>query len=103
MTNPQSTALLSKEEIIKKHCGKLPVPDHAGMVELQTDLSNVEDAMDEWAEIKSRERAIAYSEWIDSNLIFRGSERTWVNAPNDVFPTSDQLYDLFDKLQTENK
>ena len=54
-------------------------------------MEDVLEAMEQYA----RSRAIEFAEWVDSNLMFRGSERTWVNAPNDAFPTTAQLYELF--------
>lgn len=49
----------------------------------------------------SKQEAIEFAEWIDENLMFRGSERTWVNAPNDEFPNTQKLYELY--LQSKNK
>jgi hypothetical protein len=64
--------------------------------------------MSEYAKIKSRERAIAFNEWVESNRFMKHRDK-WYDTKHDgeswgTFPsyTKDQLYDLF-LLQTENK
>ena len=69
------------------------------------EIDMVHNAMDEWAEIKSRERAIAMCQWATHNdWTYLPSKDCWVNEEyeeRDTRLTNDQFFNLFIQ-QTES-
>lgn len=86
---------LSKEEILRKYCGVLPVSDMNGMRELQTDLSNVEDAMDFFADQQSKKEAIAFGIFLNENCEVISDKYWLMKAGVYSQKNTEQLYQLY--------
>jgi hypothetical protein len=93
---------MTKEEMINKVVGVFALK-HLDIEDINISYNDVSKLMDEWAKIRSIEFVV----WVDKNrFVFIGglwcdeSEYEWMGEPERLI-TTEQLYDLFIKQQTQ--